>query len=90
MKTGRYLGEPLENRICKNCHNNKIEDEEHFLFYCDLYNDTREQFIIGLNNPDFVNFNFEEKMKFLNGKKPLIFSKFIHTIYDIRTKHNYN
>ncbi len=32
---------PLEDRICKHCNSNSIEDEVHFLTSCSLYSDLR-------------------------------------------------
>ena len=37
--TGRYIGENPEQRLSKICPGGQIEDETHFLFSCDLYND---------------------------------------------------
>jgi hypothetical protein len=41
VETGRYKGEPLEDRICTFCENNEIETEKHFLLHCSLYENIR-------------------------------------------------
>jgi hypothetical protein len=41
IETGRYYGIPAENRLCKLCNSNAIEDEEHFLMDCTQYNTLR-------------------------------------------------
>ena len=41
VETERFVGEPLEQRTCSLCHADSIEDEVHFLFECDTYNDLR-------------------------------------------------
>lgn len=38
IETGRYHGEPVEERICTFCKNG-MENEVHCLFHCPLYND---------------------------------------------------
>lgn len=41
IETGRYHGEPVEERICTFCCKNSIENEIRFLLHCPLYNDYR-------------------------------------------------
>ncbi len=38
----RFQNIPMEFRLCIMCNDNVIEDETHFIFYCDQYNDLRE------------------------------------------------
>ena len=44
VETGRYCRPilPRENRICKFCRTNDIEDEIHLLFECQMYSELRE------------------------------------------------
>ena len=42
IETGRWNKTPREERICKQCILNKIEDEKHFLFECQMYINERE------------------------------------------------
>jgi hypothetical protein len=41
IETGRFQNIELENRLCKYCECNVIEDEKHFLCECTLYNSER-------------------------------------------------
>ena len=45
IERGRYRKIPRENRICRLCNSNTIEDEYHFLLCCDFYNDIRASHI---------------------------------------------
>ena len=38
IETGRYTNIPRNERLCKNCSANEIEDEAHFLIKCDKLN----------------------------------------------------
>ena len=37
IETGRFVGEPLEQRLCQFCDTNEVESETHFLLSCDKY-----------------------------------------------------
>lgn len=56
IETGRFQGEPIEERICVFCSNRSVEDEFHFLLYCSLYNDYRKKLFenIGLNQSEEI------------------------------------
>ena len=41
IETGRFIGEKVEDRLCRMCNQNQIENEIHFLFHYPLYNDIR-------------------------------------------------
>ena len=41
VETGRYLGQPLEARICPFCPNH-IEDEQHVILHCPAYDSLRQ------------------------------------------------
>ena len=43
IETGRWNKTPREERICKQCILNKIEDEKHFLFECQMYINERQE-----------------------------------------------
>ena len=39
IETGRFTNIPLEKRTCLNCADGLLEDEYHFLLYCEAYKD---------------------------------------------------
>lgn len=41
VERGRYNDTPLHERLCNFCHSGSIEDEQHILLHCELYNDLR-------------------------------------------------
>ncbi len=41
IETGRFNAIDRENRICEFCSLNEVEDEQHFVCRCTLYNDLR-------------------------------------------------
>ena len=49
IETGRFLDVPLEYRTCQICEDNLLEDEYHFLLYCEGLKDTRSEFFTGYN-----------------------------------------
>ena len=44
IEKGRHKEKPRHERICTLCHNGQIEDEEHFLFSCRIYNTLRVKY----------------------------------------------
>ena len=46
LETGRYKGEPVEDRICSVCDLNVVETEKHFLLQCPYYNDQRNSLFV--------------------------------------------
>ena len=45
IEKGRYTNTPREERLCKCCNTNVIEDEYHFLLVCPAFNTIREKYI---------------------------------------------
>ena len=47
VETGRYVGEPADQRYCTLCTPDvpMAEDERHFLFNCTIYNNLREKLL---------------------------------------------
>ena len=43
IEQGRYRGEEVEERVCEYCDMGEIEDEDHFMRKCKLYEDLREK-----------------------------------------------
>ena len=87
IETGRFTKPctPLNERTCLHCDDGSIEDEKHFLLKCDLYNDIRLQlFLSAIHlNPNFINFNDNEKFLFLMTEKGLttILAKSVHNMF---------
>lgn len=46
IERGRYLSIPRQERFCKVCSKQEIEDEYHFLLLCDTYQDILHKFIL--------------------------------------------
>lgn len=60
IETGRYKGEPLDERICNFCVLNEIEDESHFLLNCTIYSDFRRELFNNIGyNPTLVMSNLD-------------------------------
>ena len=69
IEKGRYTRPktPLNDRICKFCNSNTIEDEAHPLISCSFYDDIRYelfQYTVQMN-PHFMNLTPDEKLIFI-------------------------
>ena len=67
IETGRYSKVPLQNRICKLCNSNQIEDELHFLLNCEFFEDLRRPLLFKAQrcNTDFARLNNTDEFIFL-------------------------
>ena len=86
IETGRFRGIPKNERCCLICNNNSIEDEIHFLFQCQGYNDIRTDWFksINMNVTQLTNdINFKDALKQIF-KYPRQTSKYIVNAMDIR------
>ena len=82
IETGRYTNEPPDNRLCRFCPMLTTEDEIHFAFYCDLYDDIRRNMFSDIIvNHDFVDTSDYEKLKYLMTEYPRKFAKFLTKAY---------
>ena len=45
IETGRFSAKSRDQRVCNICKSNDVEDEVHFLFFCQKYNDLRYNMI---------------------------------------------
>ena len=69
---------PEHLRICKFCSDNEVENESHFLFSCNLYQNIRKKFFddVSLKYPNFNTLNNSDKVLFLfNNIDPFICKK---------------
>ena len=48
IETGRWNNIPRDQRICKNCTMDKVEDENHLLFECQMHQAARREFFESL------------------------------------------
>lgn len=44
IETGRYIGTDRDNRLCKQCNMQMVEDEYHFLLVCPAYYEIRKKY----------------------------------------------
>jgi len=65
IETGRYYGITREQRICKQCYLNVIENEQHFLFDCPKYITYRTALHYRLQEANLDDTSCTVKMEFL-------------------------
>ena len=66
IETGRYINEPVHDRLCLQCDLREIESETHFLLYCTKYNELRQEcFGNVLTDINFANASTSEKLNSL-------------------------
>ena len=84
IETGRYIGEPAEQRLCRFCPQNSVENETHFTLYCNLYDELRQNtFGEIITNTQYTGLNDSEKLKVLfNSTRKC--AKFINKAYNLR------
>ena len=95
IESGRYCRPPLppEQRVCQYCNIDAVENEEHFILECTLYNDERHELLQSLGHifPDFVNFTKMETFNFIlslnNGDTELVepVLKFVSACFEKRS-----
>ena len=88
IETGRFVGLNEQDRICTLCDNNQVENEAHFLFSCDKYNDYRHSLetAIGLS---FDNLNVTEKFE-LVFQHPHSLGRYLRLAMNARKNELYN
>jgi hypothetical protein len=67
IETGRYTNIPRNERICKNCTNQEIEDETHFLTRCPTFSGERGDLFnsISAKVKNFTNLSDKNKLFWL-------------------------
>ena len=82
IETGRYIGETPEQRLCRFCNMQSVEDEKHFLLHCGLYNNIRENVFQDILHTDiFINLNSDEKLTYLLQTYPRKIAKYLVQAY---------
>ncbi len=92
IETGRYDKPitPVENRKCRHCDLDALEDELHFLLVCPLYSTERRVLIDKCNEffTDFDTLNNNDKFKLIMGNKDKeiisCVAQYIHQSFNIR------
>ena len=71
IEYGRYQNMPQEERLCKLCDSNEVEDEYHFAMSCKTYNSLRNDFLNTTNNVNSTNMDFTNRTQLseIMGKK---------------------
>ena len=92
VETGRFTNTPLNDRTCVICQSNAIEDEFHFLFECDAYDELRNEWLETalIHCPDFYYLEINDQLTFLFGIIPRPTAKFIKSCLTIRKSILYN
>ena len=49
LEVGRFVNKPIEHRLCLTCEEGLLDDEFHFLLYCDALKDIRSKYFAGRN-----------------------------------------
>ena len=86
IEVGRFRGTAIENRTCTKC--NVTEDELHFLFKCDQYEQERKSFLSSVGN--IQNYSQAELFRYLCNEYPRKLAKFIEKIWTHRKEILYN
>lgn len=94
IELGRFAkpAVPLENRMCKYCNFNCVENEKHFLLYCPVYSDLRNLLFLRCVDhfKDFNTLSYDEKFYFLmeNSNVQVIFAQFLTRMFKRRCAFN--
>ena len=67
IERGRYKNIKREDRLCKYCTLEEVEDESHFFLHCPKYDKLRCELYKNINNiyPDFDILNDENKVEMI-------------------------
>ena len=91
VETGRYTSPklPREERICKYCNKNEIEDELHLIHSCELYLDLRDTFLKKLHAVFNINKSKDSSFVFeifsnSNKKAQYYLAQFVSKCFSIR------
>jgi hypothetical protein len=89
IETGRYHGEPVEERICSLCSENNVEDEIHFLLHCPLYSEYRAKLF---ENTGFNQMLMSDRdaLCMLISNYPRQVAKYLHSSFMLRKSILYN
>ena len=90
IELGRYTQPvtPISERKCKYCKDDLLDDERHFILFCNTFKLKRKCFIERLNvlYPDFILMSLEEKLKFILCPPTINVAKCVSKFLGIMTK----
>ena len=91
LETGSYSGEQPNERLCKFCNSNSMEDECHFILHCSLYNDLRESTFNDIfSGNELIDMTNDEKIIFLMTNYPRKLAKYTVKAFRHRREVLYN
>ena len=92
IEIGRYRNIQLNERTCKICNSNEIEDEFHVICICNVYQSFRDILYseIEQKHNNFQNYNTENKFIEIMKNHPNELSKFLSNAIELRTAKLYN
>ena len=79
IETGRYVGESIHDKICSLCNSGQVEDESHFICYCNVYTDIRRVLLDSVlcDCIHFQNYTEAEQFKCIFECKPRQTAKYL-------------
>ena len=80
IEKGRFIGEALNQRLCRFCNTDVVEDEKHFLFECALYNNLRTTYSANIFNHDHSG-TLDDKLVYAMTNHPRMLAKFLVHAY---------
>ena len=92
IETGRYVKTPLNERLCRFCDLNEIDNEHHFCLICPTFYTKRNCLFGKLSslNPNFPGLNNKQKLSTLlcptNSKSGKLINKFISIVFKARSR----
>lgn len=82
VETGRYIGETLEQRLCKLCSEGVIEDETHFVVKCNFYNVIRHDYLSDIiSNESYARMSDSDRLVYIINTYPRRLSKYLVNAY---------
>ena len=91
IETGRYVNEPLDERLCTMCDAGQIESEIHFLLDCKLYDEIRRDIYLNLLGENtFSSKTPLEKLKYLLNECTRKTAKFLVKAYALSRSRLYS
>ena len=65
IESGRYIGLPVEEKICRSCNTRQVEDEQHFCVGCPALEEARAPLLHHLNLHQVISGALSDEEKFI-------------------------